>query len=385
VNAAGSRDEYVEVQYESWFSRVGDSIFGVVIGVILTFASPFLLGWNEKRAFRRATALKEGAGAVRSVESNEVDPANDGQLVHVVAKAVSDADPLYDATFQVYGGEGLKLERKVEMYQWKESTSSTSRKDVVGGGKTTTTKYSYEKEWSSTLHNSSGFKISAGHQNPSSMPFQAASYASPKVRTGAFLLSQSLVDKVSNWQDVEFTGEHKELETSTTRPCNLIVHGNTYYIGHNPNYPEVGDVRVSFRVCPPTVVSIIARQSGEHLTSYTTSTGDELELLDLGELTTEKMFQKAESENAVLTWILRVVFFLLQWLGIYLIFNPIGVVAEIIPIFGWIVGQGIATATFLLAAVISAIVVSVVWFGYRIWFFLFGTTASRSTTQRKVQ
>jgi hypothetical protein len=384
VHGAGNDRVYVqEVIYESWFERLGDSFVGFIIGIILTLLSPCLFAWNERRAVRRAAALKEGAAAVQSVDSEEADPTNEGQLVHVVARICSVAEPLHDEDFDVYAGEGTRLERKVEMYQWKENVSSKRSKDIVGGGTTTVNNYTYSTDWYSEHHDSSHFKNPAGHVNPPAIAFRSYTLSSKQVKLGGFNLSTSLISKINNWEPLALTDEHQELLNSPKRPAaKMHCHKNTYYIGSDPLNPQVGDLRVSFKICPPTVASVIAQQQGDNLVPYITSSGEELELLQMGNVSPAAMFKSAQDSDRVMTILLRVLFFVLQWVGIGLLLNPLTVAVDILPIVGLIINQGIGLVSFLAAVVISSVVIAVTWFGYRIWFFFFGSSSS-STPRRK--
>ena len=90
-------DSFSEVTSQSWFSRLGNAIKGVLLGIILFVVAFPLLWWNEGRAVKTAKGLKEAGGAVVSVSADKVDPAHDQQLVHLTAEAateetLSDAD-----------------------------------------------------------------------------------------------------------------------------------------------------------------------------------------------------------------------------------------------------------------------------------------------------
>lgn len=50
----------------------------------------------------------------------------------------------------------IKLERKIETYQWEED-SKEENKDNYGGSQTTTTTYTYKKVWDEGINNSSDF------------------------------------------------------------------------------------------------------------------------------------------------------------------------------------------------------------------------------------
>src|SRR3970040_2238404 len=160
-------DSYTEVTRKSWGSRLQESIKGVVFGFLLFVGAFPLLFWNEGRAVRRAMTLEEGAGVVVSCSADGVENANDRKLVHMTGEATT-TETLSDSDFGV-SVPAIKLERRVEMYQWKEGKHSETR-TKVGGEEETVTTYTYDKAWSPDVINSSSFKKRAGHENPSAMP-----------------------------------------------------------------------------------------------------------------------------------------------------------------------------------------------------------------------
>ena len=64
-------------------------------------------------------------------------------------------------------------------------------------------------------------------------------------------------------------------------------------------------------------------------------------------------------------WILRAVGFLLTFVGFNLIFKPLSVLADVIPMLGNLVGMGTGLIAFLLASILSLITIAVAWFVYR--------------------
>ena len=48
---------FQEVTHQSWFSRIGRAIKGVVVGLVMFAVSFPLLFWNEGRAVRRYKTL----------------------------------------------------------------------------------------------------------------------------------------------------------------------------------------------------------------------------------------------------------------------------------------------------------------------------------------
>ena len=124
-------DQVTEVTSTSWTSRLGESIGGVLFGVIAILISIALLFWNEGHAIKTAQGLSEGAGLVHDVASDRVDADNDNKLIHVTGDLTT-GGPIVDRDFDVRS-HGVRLVRSVEMYQWKEE-SQTENRSKLGGG-----------------------------------------------------------------------------------------------------------------------------------------------------------------------------------------------------------------------------------------------------------
>lgn len=80
---------YTETTTQSWFSRIGDSLKGILVGIVLVGVAIMLLFWNEGRTVKRYRALKEGASQCIEVRSDAVDVANDNKLVFPTASSRS--------------------------------------------------------------------------------------------------------------------------------------------------------------------------------------------------------------------------------------------------------------------------------------------------------
>src|SRR5579859_3148570 len=125
-----SGDSYTEVTRQGWLSRVGGSLVGMLFGVLLVPISIVLIYWNEGRAVEAIRSLDQGAK--QTVEAPATpSTANDGKLVHLTG-ALAMSAPARDPAFHVSAPDAVRLRRHVEMYQWKEDTS-TSTHDNLGG------------------------------------------------------------------------------------------------------------------------------------------------------------------------------------------------------------------------------------------------------------
>ncbi|MFK5923608.1 MAG: TMEM43 family protein [Verrucomicrobiota bacterium] len=351
--------DFTEVTNQSWFSRIGGALKGILFGIILVAIAFFLLFWNEGRAVKRHKALQEGSSKVVAVASDQLDAKHDGHLVHLTGKAETD-EKLTDPVFGV-GATALKLERDVEIYQWQESVSSKQKKKL-GGGTETVKSYSYALEWSSRLVNSSEFNVQEGHVNGTDMLYSSDRWQAGKVKLGAFLLSPALVAKINDTSPVD-VGDGKMLPQDLQESVKVVAGG--FYVGADSASPKVGDLRVSFKSVKPVEVSVVSVQKGRSLVPYKTADGSEVELLQTGNHTAEEMFKKAEADNVMLAWMLRGGGFLLMMIGFNMMFKVASVLADVIPMLGGVVGAGTGIIAFLLAACLSLVTIAIAWVFYR--------------------
>ena len=91
--------------------------------IIVSFPVLFL---NEGRAVKTKKDLDQGAKEYVQVDASKIDEANNGKLVHFSGMAETEGE-LADKDLNVTAA-GLSLKRTVEMYQWKEETSTKTKK-----------------------------------------------------------------------------------------------------------------------------------------------------------------------------------------------------------------------------------------------------------------
>lgn len=353
-------DSVTVTSSQSWGSRLMDSIKSVLFGLVVFLVAFPVLFWNEGRAVRTARSLEEGAGAVVSVPADAVDPSKEGELVHVSGRVTTEG-ALTDPELGVQA-QGVKLIRRVEMYQWEEEEKSEKKKKL-GGGEETVTTYTYRKDWSHDPIDSSSFQEPGGHENPGSFPIQASTVVADPVHVGAFTLSSEQVDQLSEGKPLAVT--EAMLEGVPGRGPEWKVSEGRFYLGEQPAAPQVGDVRVSFEVVNPSTVSLVGVQTGETFAAYQAEAGDSILLVEEGTHTAAAMFQAAQSANTVLTWIMRAGGFLMMFIGLMAVFKPISVFADVVPLVGTMLGAGLGVFCFLLSFAFSILTIAVAWIFYR--------------------
>ncbi|MDY0413319.1 MAG: hypothetical protein GX105_01200 [Gammaproteobacteria bacterium] len=354
-----SQDRFKEVTRQSWFSRIGGAVMGVLVGLVLFVLAFPLLFWNEGRAVTTYKTLQEGGNIVVSVAADKVDPSNAGRLIHLTGLADTQAT-LTDPVFGV-SAKALKLRRTVEMYQWKENSSSETTKKL-GGGTETVTEYWYSREWSGELVKSDHFKKSDGHRNPSSMPYASTEQTADRVTLDAFILSPRLVGKINSFEPLVIASD-TPLPRAIRKTAQVYDTG--FYIGSDAANSQVGDVRVKFTMVKPVDVSVIAKQIGNTFEPYVAKAQGSIELLQTGTHSADAMIQAAQDSNAVMTWLLRLAGFVCMMVGLNLLLRPLSVIADVVPIAGTIVGAGARLIAFLVAAPASLITIGIAWIFYR--------------------
>lgn len=352
---------FTETRKVSWFSRLKNSVIGVLIGLLLVAGMIWLLFWNEGRTIREARSLTEGADVVVSVGAGSIDAANEGRLIHVTGPVTTSSHPA-DMAFGVIA-DGVRLVRRVEMYQWREEARSETV-TKVGGGEETATTYDYVKAWVDEPQDSSRFRVPGGHENPP-MEIRSQRFQLRDARLGAFELDAPILDRIGGERPLALTREQIVAigETAGGRLVSLVDKGA--YLGIDPTSPQIGDYRISYTVAPLGMISVIAGQAGAKFVPYKTSVGNEILLVEEGVIAADAMFASAQAENRLLKWILRAAGLLFLFVGFTLVLAPIAVVADVLPPVGGLVRMGTGLIAFLLTIVVGALTVAVAWFWHR--------------------
>jgi hypothetical protein len=381
-------DVFTEVTHQSYGDRIKESFALALVGLLLFLFSFPLLFYNEGRAVHRAQTLEEGKRIVIHVAADHVSLDKEGKLIHLNGKATSN-ETLTDVMVGIEAANVIKLRRVVEMYQWEEEEEHETE-DQWGGDTETKVTYRYIKKWSDRHIDSDSFRYPVSHRNPSDLPMSSEALVAQQVTLGAFTLSDSLVRKMNNYQDLPVKDEVRKqvLEKLSHQLGERKTHfyAGRYYVGKNPAQPEIGDLRIKFEVVWPTTISVVAKQVGSRLTPYSMAVGAEsglfieffqaiegefegiggkIELFEYGTVTALEMFQHAEQTNVALTWKWRLIGFLMMDIGLTLIFMVLRTLAAIIPFFARLVGILVYIISFVIAATLSLVTIGIAWLFYR--------------------
>ncbi|MFT3787553.1 MAG: TMEM43 family protein [Tepidisphaeraceae bacterium] len=366
-------DVYRETTSTGWFGRIGNSVIGALIGCVLILAVVVGLFWNEGRTLHRAQALDETENATVDGSPTSVDLAKENKPIYLTGDATA-AGTLRDGKFDIAAPNALRLQRVVEMYQWKEKSHTETRRSL-GGREEKETVYEYIKEWNGSLNDSSNFKHS-GYDNPRTFKIQPWTINATDATLGAYKLNDVVLDRLAPIKAVtpveastKTTLPESPATLPTSRPGMLqhyTLSGEWMYLGSQSS-PVVGDERVKFLSLPAGPISLVAKQVGGTFAEYAAKGGNVL-LVETGSVSSHDLFQHDRSANAALGWLIRGAGFVVLVIGFSMVLKPLSTVADVVPLFGSIVGFG----TFLVAIAVSIpvwlLTVAVAWLFYRpVW------------------
>lgn len=342
--------EDVHAAPQGFWERLSNSFGSILLGLVLIPLACWGLSWNEGRAVKTARALEEGQGLVQAIGTQRVDPAFHGKLVHVSGEMRSQAG-VQDDLFGV-AAKAVKLSRKVEMLQWveKESGSGQDRK------------FTYSQEWSERAIDSSRFRVPQGHQNPS-MRWQSARFAARDARIEAYPLGDAVQRLSAN---TDFRVEPGMVEQARRRTgAALVMRDGMLFLPNNQNNTQVGSIRISYQSLPEGKASFVGKQTADGMEPYKARNGREFLLAELGTKTTDEMFETAQNDNTVLTWILRAVGLLVMFIGFSALFAPVTLLASYVPVLGSLVSGAVGLVAGAATAILGPLVIAVAWFAYR--------------------
>jgi Transmembrane protein 43 len=347
-------DEYTEVTTEGYFSRLGGSIIGVLIGFLLVPASLILLYLNEGRAVTALVALEQGARQVVEISAGKLDATANGKLIHLSGDLTAQ-DPAKDTVFGVSGAGLVRLQRNVEMFQWREDKQSDSHENV-GGSKTTETTYIYRREWAPGPVNSNSFHHPEGHGNPQ-MPVGSTIFDGSGVKIGAYRLGPTILSQVTAFTTVD--------PGAATPPQGYRRDGGGLYRGNDPANPAIGDMRVHFDAVQPQPYSVVAALATDALNEYRGPDDYTIALAAPGAVSADQLFRAKKSEENTLTWILRGVGFVVVLIGFLLIARPVSMVLAFLPFLEGIAEAGAFLVALMLAIPLTFIVIAIAWIAHR--------------------
>ncbi|MCU0606453.1 MAG: TMEM43 family protein [Candidatus Edwardsbacteria bacterium] len=345
-------DEFTEVSKTGWGGNIKNALVGALIGILLFFGSFIVLWQNEGR-----TNMAKVAAKTTAVPAERAEPASDGRAVSLTG-ALTAAEPLGDPKF-LKPGPYIALERRVEMFAWVEE-KETKEKQNTGGSTTRETTYRYKQDWTGDPGDSRDFKHPEGHANPP-LAFGSETFTVPSAAVGAYAVDPTAMVLPGS----------RSLELDATM---LNVTGGGYtlsgerlFIGAGtPDAPKIGDVRVGFDVVPSGIrVTAFGKAEAGALVPYLHKGKDRLYRAIAG--TRDEAIAALAHEHKVTGWVLRLIGFLMMWIGLQALFGPVVAVLNVLPFLGKVGRFVWGFISFGIALALSLVVIVVSMIAHNIW------------------
>jgi hypothetical protein len=333
-------DQFTKVTQKGFGSRIVNSITGILFGIILFLGSFVLLYWNEGRV-----DLSKVAATAIDISATAQNPEADGKLVSVNEK-VSSGEVVGDSLY-LKPGDYLAVNRDAEMYAWVEHEETKTEKNI-GGSETETTTYTYDTKWTSNPEDSSNFEHPEGHQNPLPMKTESETFRVNSAKLGIYSLDMQSIDLPGS-EDLALKQDMITLTPEVTLSGNYIYRPASGVFAEGKT--EVGDIRISYSVVPDNgSVTVFGKLNGDKIEKFIEK---KAELYRMFTGSRDESIATLATEHKIITWVLRLLGFILMWVGLSMLFEPISVFLDVLPALGSVSRFAIKSVTFLVALVLS--------------------------------
>lgn len=394
---------HLEVEHESYASRMASAMCGVCIGIILVIAAIPILGWNEFNYVRNEGIIIKVSQDVLEAQCSP-EAGNTGKAVHLSCPVSQLYDLAKDPRVQTHAGLfqdknllGVSIKAEGLIKQWIEKEDCTKKKDAVGGGTTKTCYYSYELKFVPEPKSSSNFHCPdrTGDQN-CRYPFGIThGNARAELQNSGSLPDFAKLNVRAPENSVKIGGDKKKgvigyglntdlasaLSGERLLPLNANAAGvpaGARFSGQHLTIPGgkahgVGDVQVKMYLqggnSIDTKLSVIAEQ-GPSSTLVPWDTGlkgtmNPVNWGEAGDLSVSDMVGRKRGENSMLVWIIRAVGWFVMFLGLQMICGPVALMPDIIPCIGPMIGDVVGCAlcyvNFFVSAALSLVVIAIAW------------------------
>jgi hypothetical protein len=303
------------------FDRLKESIKGVFIGIILFVLAFPVLFFTERR-----TNLGEVVEKAAPVDFSATVSGKDGQPVRGEGP-LTVATPAVDKNF-LTKPDFLHLERISEVFAVHERKETKTRKE--GTKEIRETIYHYENKWEKSPQDSSKFHEAKYRQPLRTRKFNSQTFYAQGVKVGPYEVDPSKA-RLMKSIDISPEADHW-VEGPGRKPSGTYM----YFSSTAAASPAIGDERLHYRGWPLNSggekVSVAGTISGSRIEPITYDESGRFLALHPG--TALEMIAQLKSEHSAITWVVRVVGFIMMWAGMSMMIGPFTTALSFVPILG---------------------------------------------------
>jgi hypothetical protein len=338
-----------ETKRTSYLGRIGNSIKGVLFGLILVCASSYFLFTNEG-----SVDLSEFAVDAMELFGIEELETLDGEFIALTGEVVTD-ETLEDEYARL--DDSLYLKRDVETYAWVEKKDSETTTNT-GGSSTTKTTYTYSKKWVSKVPATADFKDPAGHENVYN------EYDNGFERAQKIQVAGLEVDTFGLRMPPASTDVTTQVELLTD---DFIESGEYLFNGVGTlTDPQIGDARVKYYSVNELDTGTLFGKWNLERNLVDPYYDDEVKIHGLYVGNKDMALETMHSEYLTRLWMVRMFALIFMFAGFSAIFAPFHTVLSVIPAIGNL-GKGAASAlSFVLTVLLGGLIIILgkVWYSW---------------------
>lgn len=212
--------------------------------VLILLLLAAMWAWQHRRHLQSAASMISAELPLPAQNGGSAQTAANTAVPAKVSGKLAIRRPARDAQLGIAVDAAILL-RVVEMYQWTEHCDGANCR--------------YEKTWSGAHIDSGKFRVAQGHQNPSA-PFADARFAAGEIRLGELVVDPKLLD---GRPAVDYPIKADALPPNMEATFSVI--DGVLYAGGDAAHPQVGTVRVRYRVVPAAEIEISGVRRGNKL------------------------------------------------------------------------------------------------------------------------
>jgi hypothetical protein len=353
----------------------------ILVASILIFIGIIFLFINESSYIKQIENYYKVGGEATLINPNSPNPTNNNKLVYA-SGTITPASETKDEVLEV-STNSLRLKRKVEVYQWKETTAQVNKPS------------SYDLVWSDTLIDSNKF-VDREKVNVKEFEYKQEEFSNPSVKIGVLPLNDQYVSKLSNYKPLSlselFPDKVKKPDTiiSNLYECvcintticpnynkvksvasqlkleivkfypqasayqakdwrckklpdevisnivrfknGMTLEDNYLYKGWDYKTPQIGDTRISYEIVPSGEYSLVGKQLNNSIVAYTSGGGNLVANIAAGNVPVNALYKEPTKRGFALQLVLRLIPFALFFVGFRILGKEKSALAKITPL-----------------------------------------------------
>lgn len=320
----------------------GTWVIHAVLGGAIVLATCAGLVWNEWRAAGQADTLAIARAQVVTLAADRLPQGDTPAIIHVIGDAIADRpiiEPLLTTPL-----DALRLDREVEMYQWREIQEGGQNDRIVR----------YEGIWSPEVIDSRRYR-DLGRVNPSRFAVPAKRHLADDVRIGLHKIAPELLAGAQ-------TLPYRPNETRLRGEGFDLYFADGFYWSGDPAKPRVGDVRVRFSILPEGPLSVLGRSQAGTIEPLVDRNGHPVPLIAVGIAGPDDLLGPAAAGNAGEVWKGRAIMAFIMLIGVMIMHRPLFAAFPILIALG---GDNIYRAGLVTTLLLTAVTSAAAWFLFR--------------------